>query len=272
MKILFYTFSACIYIFSITSLVTTYSHAKVTSTSTITSITSENLQSQLQTLFHDHPELILNVLREHSEIILEIAQQGSKQRQHKSLIAQWEKDKHIPKNMHLEHRPIRGSKTAPVTIIAFSDFTCHYCAQAATTIKKILDDYDGTVKYIFKHFPMKGQNISQLAASYYTAASFQNEEKTWIFYDILLERREQILEQGEAALRQAAKDAGLDTKKLATDLKRPEINTILGQDFDDAEQIDVTGTPYFLVNNLILRGSLPQELFIEAINMNLNKN
>lgn len=232
-------------------------------------ITSENLEPQLRTLLHNHPEIILDILRNNSEVILEIAQQGSKQRQHKSLIAQWEKDMHIPKNMHLENRPIRGSADAPVTIIAFSDFTCLYCSQAATTVKKMLDNYKDKVKYIFKHFPLKGQNISQQASMYYIAASYQGQDKAWALYDILFQRRNELLQDEEKALKQAAKDAGLDMKKLAADLNKSKVHTILEQDLEDAAQVDVNGTPYFLVNNLVLRGALPPELFTEAINMAL---
>ena len=232
-------------------------------------ITSENFETQLRLLLHNHPELVLDVLREHSELVLEIAQQGSKQRQHKSLIAQWKKDIIIPKKMHLENRPIRGNPKAPVTIVAFSDFTCLYCSQASKTVQQMLIDYKDNVKYIFKHFPLKGHTISQQAAIYFIAASFQSNEKAWALYDLLFQKRDELLQNGEQTLKQTAKEVGLDMKKLMSDLNKTEVNNILGQDIEDAAQLDINGTPYFIVNNLILRGALPPELFTEAINMAL---
>lgn len=244
-----------------------YNYHSVLANNTI--ITSENFETQLRLLLHNQPELILDVLREHSELVLEIAQQGSKQRQHKSLIAQWKKDLVVPKNMHLENRPVRGNPKALVTIVAFSDFTCLYCSQASKTVQQMLIDYKDNVKYIFKHFPLKGHMISQQAATYFIAASFQSEEKAWALYDLLFQRRDELLQNGEQALKQAAIETGLDIKKLTNDISKPEVNNILGQDIEDATQLDISGTPYFIVNNLVLRGALPPELFTEAINMAL---
>lgn len=232
-------------------------------------ITTENFESQLRILLRSHPELILDILRNNSELILEIAMQGSKQRQHKSLSVQWEKDLHIPKRIHLEKRPFRGNDNAPVTIVAFSDFTCLYCAQSYKTIEKMLDNYKDNVKYIFKHFPLKGNTISHQAAMYFIAASFQSEEKAWILYHNLFQKRTELLQDGEKTLKQAANDAGLDMKKLMSDLNSSAINIILQQDSEDAANIGLNGTPYFLVNNIVLRGALPPELFTEAINMAL---
>ena len=40
----------------------------------------------------------------------------------------------------------------------------------------------------------------------------------------------------------------------------------------DAQKLGVEGTPYFLVNNMVVRGALPLDLFKGAVDMALKQN
>lgn len=233
-------------------------------------MSSEEFTNMLRDALRKNPDLVLDVLREHSESVLDIAQQGSIERRRKSLSAQWKKDLTEPKNVELAKHPIRGSAKAPVTIVAYSDFACPYCQQAAGTIQKLLKDYDGKVRYVFKHFPLAEQGPARIAAEYHVAAVMQDPEKAWVLYDLLFSRREDILKDGEPAIKKAAQDAGLDMKRLATDLRSKEVRDAIDADMLEAGQLGVQGTPYFLVNNLVVRGALAPDLFAEAINMALD--
>lgn len=61
----------------------------------------------------ENPDLLLSVLRENSEAVLDIAQEGSNQRRHKSLIAQWKAELNQPKEVDIKDRPFRGAADAP---------------------------------------------------------------------------------------------------------------------------------------------------------------
>ena len=115
----------------------------------------DELKETLRTLLRDNPDLVLEVLREHSETVLEIAQQGANQRRRKALVAQWKTDLEDPKKVNLADRPVRGEANAPVTVVAYSDFTCPYCQQAAGTVEMLLANYKGKVRYIFKQMPLE---------------------------------------------------------------------------------------------------------------------
>lgn len=116
-------------------------------------------------------DLLLSVLRENSEAVLDIAQEGSNQRRHKSLIAQWKAELNQPKEVDIKDRPFRGAADAPVTIVAYSDFTCPYCQQGAATMEKVLKENQGKIKYVFKHFPLETTGVARLAAEYHVAAA-----------------------------------------------------------------------------------------------------
>ncbi len=231
------------------------------STQAAQSMSDEEMVKTLQRIFSERPDLIINVLRENSELVLDIAQEGSTKRRVRTLEAQWRKDMETPKEVAINDRPILGPKDAPITVIEFSDFTCPYCAQAAKTLKQIMKSYGNKVRLIFKHTPLGGGPTSILASEYVIAAGFQSHEKAWKLYDACFEKRDELLAKGEVFLKDEASKLGLDVVKLARDAKNKKTKQILEQDLADAKKLDVEGTPYFIVNNAIVRGALPLELF-----------
>ena len=232
-------------------------------------VSRAQLADMIRQVLRDDPDLVLDVLREHSEAVLDIAQQGSNQRRQKALTVQWKKDLDTQRTVTLANRPIRGDAAAPVTIVAFSDFTCPYCAQAAQTVSSLLRDNRNKVRLVFKHFPLDGHKFAALAAEYHVAATLQSQEKAWVLHDLLFQQGDRLNEEGEELIKAAAGKAGLNMKKLAADLRdnAAKIKTVIEEDMADARQLGLQGTPNFLVNNLIVRGALAPELFNQAVNM-----
>ncbi len=233
------------------------------------SMSDAELVKTLQRIFSERPDLIINVLRENSELVLDIAQEGSTKRRKRSLEAQWRSDMKIEKNVELDGRPVLGPKDAAVTIVEFSDFTCPYCAQAAANLKKIMKAHAKDVRLIFKHTPLSDGPTSILASEYVIAAGFQSEEKAWKLYDACFEGRGELLEKGEVFLKEQAKKLDLDLKKLAKDIKSKQTKEIMEEDLADAKKLNIEGTPYFLVNDIVVRGALPLELFKSAVELAL---
>ncbi|WP_294625128.1 thioredoxin domain-containing protein [uncultured Bilophila sp.] len=234
-----------------------------------TAVTTENFADLLRETLQKNPDLLLSVLRENSEAVLDIAQEGSNQKRHKALLNQWKAELNQPKKVDIAGRPFRGAADAPVTVVAFSDFTCPYCQQAAATMQKVLQDNQGKIKYVFKHFPLESTGIARMAAEYHVAASRQSPELAWRFYDLLFAGRAEVLKDGEPAILKAAQEAGLNMKKLAADVKKKDVRAEVDADVAEGQALGVQGTPYFLINNLVARGALSSELFKEAINMAL---
>jgi protein-disulfide isomerase len=124
------------------------------------------LKATVERLLKEHPEIILEILKENSETVLEIAQQGSILRKRKAALAQWESDATQHKSPDLDGRAFRGSMNAPVTIVAYSDFTCPYCRQAEATMGQLLKKYNGSIRMTFKALPKEDHPFSQAAAKY----------------------------------------------------------------------------------------------------------
>lgn len=234
-------------------------------------VTDENLAQMLRQVLREKPELVMDVLRQNSETILDIAQQGSTVRRKRALESQWREDFKVPKKAALDGRPVLGAENAPVTIVAFSDFTCPYCVQGAQTVRQLLQQYDKKVRYIFKHMPGGKDTPSRLASEYVVAAGLQSQEKAWKLYEVCFDQRERLSTEGEAFLKEAAGKLGLNVQKLTTDAKGKKVKDIIEEDLADAKRLGIEGTPYFLVNDLVVRGALPLELFRGAVDMALEK-
>lgn len=232
-------------------------------------VAEENLAQTLRKLFKEKPELVMEVLRQHSEAVLDIAQQGSTLRRKRGLEAQWREDAARPKKVELGDRPMRGPQAAPVTIVAFSDFTCPYCEQGANTVRQLMGAYDGKIRYVFKHMPLGKDSVGRLASEYFVAAGLQSPEKAWKLYDVFFSQRERLMAEGEKFIKSAAAETGLNMQTLATDVKGKKMRDIIDGDLAEAKRLGVEGTPYFLVNDLVIRGALPTELFKDAVDMAL---
>lgn len=223
------------------------------------------LREQLETLLRAHPEIVLDILRSHSEEVLDIAQQGAEKRRRQSLLSQWESDRKLPKNVALEGRPVSGPENAPVTIVAFSDFLCTYCHQAAFTLATLMKRYPGKIRLVFKQNPK--DETGRLAGAWFLAAYAQDKAKAWKMYALLFERQRDLEADHEGALNTIAKEVGLDVARIKSDLasRAAEHTAILDGDAADAKALGFVGTPYFLVNDMVVRGALPLDNFVDAV-------
>ena len=229
----------------------------------------KEFRAQLERVLKENPVIILDILKDNSETVLEIAQQGNMLRKRKALMAQWETDATQHKTPDLAGRAFRGGgANAPVTVVAYSDYTCPYCRQAELTLAQLLKKYDGSIRLTFKILP-KEDPLSQAAAKYATAAFMTDPAKGWEFSDALFNGVDQFERDGETFLKATAAKTGLDFKKLKTDAGSLKVQERLDADRAEADKMGISGTPYFLVNDLLVRGAVSKDLFEDAIEMAL---
>lgn len=228
-------------------------------------ISEDNLVKIVQKVLQDHPDILLDVLRKNSEAVLDIAQQGSNIRRQRSLEKQWDEDLKTAKKIKLENRPVLGSPKAKVRIVAFSDFSCHFCQQASGTVDSLLQEFGKDVCLVFKNFPLDEKGVGGSAARYFLATAQQSDAKAWELYRKLFAGRDRLVTEGEKYLKNTVADLGLDMKRFNRDLYGKKVSDILKEDMEDAKKLGIEGTPYFLVNDIVVRGALPLDLFRLAV-------
>ena len=210
---------------------------------------------QLAALLRGNPQILLDVLKEHGEELLAIVQDGANKKRDKDLHKKWQEDLAKPKRFDLKGHIVRGRADAPVTIVAYSDFTCSFCARAHEALNALMAEYPNDIRYVFKTFSHGDDSIETLTASYFLAAAMQSRDKAWTLHDMMFAARPDIIARGREALDELAVKAGLDVKKLAADCTKDAVITMLDDDLAEAVRLSVDGTPTIFINNLTLRGA-----------------
>ena len=230
---------------------------------------SELDAQSLRKLLRENPDIVLDVLRDNSEIVLDIAQQGSNLKRKANLEAQWREDMKKKKDIRLDNRPILGRPDAKVKIVAFSDFSCHFCEQASRTVDTLLKEFGPDTALIFKNMPLDDKGPGAQASAWFVAIAQQSEPLAWDFYKAMYANRDNLLAEGDKFIEQTAINLGVDMKRARKDLESKKVKDILAQDLDDGQKLGVEGTPYFVVNDLVIRGALPLDLFRNAVELAL---
>ncbi|MBP9760825.1 MAG: thioredoxin domain-containing protein [Candidatus Magasanikbacteria bacterium] len=153
---------------------------------------------------------------------------------------------------------IRGDKNAPVTIIEYSDFECPFCSRFTPTIDQVLNDYDGEVRVVYRHFPLR--SIHPQAAPAALAAECAAEQgKFWEYHDELFKNQASLT---PALYTQLATQLGLNVSKFDSCVSSNKYASRVQADETDAQNAGGQGTPYSVVvgpngETVPLSGALP---------------
>lgn len=164
-----------------------------------------------------------------------------------------------------EGEPSIGPEDAPVTILVFSDFQCPFCARVLPAVERVLEEYKGQVRIIFKQFPLSFHPNAQKAAEASECAFEQG--KFWEYHDILFENANAL---APSDLKQYAKDIGLDSATFDGCLDSGKYEAEVKQDLADGKAAGVSGTPAFLINGIPVVGAQPFSSFASVIDSELD--
>lgn len=153
---------------------------------------------------------------------------------------------------------IRGSKDAKITLIEYSDFECPFCQRHKGTIDKILSNYSGKVRFIYRHFPLSFHPEAQKAAEAFECAGEQG--KAYEMHDKIYEANAAGT-MGVDTWKKAAKDLGLNATKFNDCLDTGKYVSKISQEQNDGAAAGVEGTPATFVNGTLVSGAVPYEQF-----------
>ncbi len=168
----------------------------------------------------------------------------------------------------LNGSPILGDPNAPITLVEFGDYQCHYCNVFFQTIEDdIIKNYvkTGKVKMIFKDYNIIGPD--SINASH--GAHCANEQGVfWEYHDILYSNWTGE-NNGWASARNLtifAEEVNADMDKWTQCMNEKSHSITINESNNDARALELTGTPAFFVINSEgkvskLFGAQPFEVF-----------
>ncbi len=177
----------------------------------------------------------------------------------------------------VEGQPYLGSPDAEVQIVSYEDFFCPFCARHNTeTFPQIVEEYaeDGQVQMFYKHFPVVGGEMPAIASE---CVAQQSAEAFWLFKYNHFENFEQLrsLQQENPQAYQEeivswAEPMGIDQEEFDSCVENSGTESILQQDFEEAQNLGVEATPWVFVNGEEVRGAQSYETFRQLIENQLN--
>lgn len=188
------------------------------------------------------------IIREAVEALQAKEQQSAEERRSEALVRLKDELAFDPTS------PVLGNSTGDVTVVEFFDYRCPYCKRTAPVVDQLVKD-DGRIRRVMKEFPILGPE-SLFASRVALAAKAQDK----------YEPMHRALINAKGALDQdtvmkLAKEVGLDMPRLKRDLNDPAIDEALKKTRDLAGQLEITGTPAFIIGKEFVPGAADLDTF-----------
>ena len=137
-----------------------------------------------------------------------------------------------------------GNVKAEITLEEFGEYESEVCANANEIVKKLLIEYDGVIRFNFRHFPLTNIHQRSLKAGEAAVATGQD-GKFWEMHNILFANRKNL---GTTSLKLYSKEAGVQNKRFLDDLVNATYGWQVQGDLREGLNRGVTTVPTFFVN------------------------
>ncbi len=156
--------------------------------------------------------------------------------------------------------PVRGPADAPVEIVEFSDFDCPFCQRATETVDRLLEEFAGQIRFVYKDYPLPTHPDAFKAAEAGNCAHEQ--DRFWELHDTMFANQGAL---GVEELHVYAEDLGLDVEAFAECLDSGRHTATVERDMAIGDGYGVQSTPTLFLNGRAVLGAAPYETFAEIV-------
>ncbi|MBI2079800.1 thioredoxin domain-containing protein [Candidatus Micrarchaeota archaeon] len=161
-----------------------------------------------------------------------------------------------------------GPEDAEITIVEFGCFTCPYTKQAESIVDSLLKQYNGSMRYVFKPFPLPNHNNSYQTALSVLCADKQG--KHWELRKLVFQEQTLCSVEGSTAIEKLAVEAGLDMDKFNSCLNNQNTKNELDLYIQQGKDSHIYATPTFFIEGEPLVGPEPISDFKKIIDKKLS--
>ncbi|MFN3224625.1 MAG: DsbA family protein [Hyphomicrobiales bacterium] len=154
---------------------------------------------------------------------------------------------------------IMGNPDGAITLVEFLDYNCGFCKRAHGDVMRLIDEQND-VRVLVKDFPVLGPGSLEAAQ---VAVAFRaiGGDMT-AFIDAMMT---ESVQADSAMARRVALELGADETALDLALDSPSLMEPIGEAYALAEQLNIRGTPAFIVGDQRLMGAVGFDRLAEAI-------
>lgn len=161
---------------------------------------------------------------------------------------------------------IRGDKNAKVTLVEYSDLECPFCKSFHPTMQKALQEYDGKIRWVYRHFPLDQihSKADKEAEAAECASELGGNDGFWKMTDKIFEVTPSNNGLNLDDLPKLAQEIGLDQNKFKACLDSGKYAQKVEEDYQDGIKAGVSGTPGTILidakgGKKLIPGALPYE-------------
>lgn len=163
---------------------------------------------------------------------------------------------------------IKGTTTAPVVLVEYSDFECPACSEYNSLLEKLYSDYGGQLAIVYRHYPWFFHKQALPAALAAEAAGEQG--KFWSMSNLLFSKQADWSNQsGTEAFVGYAEQLGLDVQKFKISLTKDELRKKIENQLAEGKKIGIDYTPAFAIDGKIIVNPKSYEEFKQVIDQTI---
>lgn len=145
-----------------------------------------------------------------------------------------------------ENDHIIGSPNAPIVLVEYSDFQCPFCSRIHPDLKKIVDESNGEVAWVYRHYPLDSLHpeATPAAKASECIAKQLGNDAFWKFADAMFADQSKM---GAAYYVALAGQLGANVQQFSACVQSDEFDDLLAKQSSDAQTSGASGTPFTVV-------------------------
>ena len=164
---------------------------------------------------------------------------------------------------------VRGSPGASIVLVEYSDFQCPYCAMIHPTLKRIVEESNGEIAWVYRHLPLESIHPQALPAALASECIGEQlgQNGFWAFADDVF-----VDQSGMSSARYAslAQELGADAAQFNACVASKKYLSKIDAAALEAQSNGGTGTPFTVViagdTQKTISGALPYAQIMAVIN------
>lgn len=252
---------ALVIIFAV--LVLLFAYKEIGKTETVTAVIDESGSNHTNGLSKkDVEQIVKNYILNNPEDLIKSVE--SLQEKHsKNLSAKI--DEYINNNfdqlVNRDAPPYFGNPDGDIKIIVFYDYRCGYCRKSHLVEQALLEQ-DQNVQIILRPIPVLGEKslyLTKIGLAFYKIAP----ELFAAFHNDLM----QIPNDEPDTIKGLFDRYKIDPALIENEINSYDMQQLIGTNLEMARGLNITGTPFYVVNNRIIRGLPTLERLTQVISI-----
>ena len=154
---------------------------------------------------------------------------------------------------------IKGDPNAEITLIEYADFSCGFCAKYHPTMERLVEEYDGKVRWVYRHLPIFNKPA---AISSQCVGNILGDEKFFEYSDVLYQNQKEL---NSELMKKEALALGVDENDYESCVNDFKISDKISRDFTSVRVLaGINSTPHTIIvdkngKKYPFSGALPYE-------------